>query len=256
MRRVLTLLSYDGTNYNGWQNQRDGNTIQSEFEKALAKICKTRIISIASGRTDSGVHAFAQPVHFDFPIDKMGLKNIQLALYSLLPSDIRPIKIYSVPKDFHARYWAISKTYRYEITTRPTPFNRLYKTFFKRLDIDYGKLCTLADVFVGKHNFSAFCKPSKDLNNYICNVNWTTFKQNGVDWIFEINANRFLHHMVRRIVGSLLSCQRQGLSKADLNDFLEGKVKNQKIAFTAPANGLFLKEVFYPTPLKNPSTGQ
>lgn len=246
MRRIVALISYDGTNYCGWQNQLKIPTVQKQLESALEKITKKRINTVAAGRTDSGVHAFSLPVHFDFPNDRMSLKQIKLALFSCLPSDIRPIKLIEVTNEFHARFSAISKSYQYHIAKQRSVFNRLYQTYFKNCYIDLDKIKPVLKIFLGNHDYSAFSKPNKDIPNKICCVNDFTIKETKSSWIFEINGNRFLHHMVRRLVGTIVIGSNKGFNKEKFHKILKEKIKEQNLIFTAPPNGLFLKEVFYP----------
>jgi len=245
MRRILLTISYDGTNYCGMQEQINGLSIQSVIQKALSQIAKKKIIIVSSGRTDAGVHALCQPIHFDFPIDSMNTHQIVLALNSLLPLDIRAIEVYEVSNKFHARFGAKKRTYHYHICKAPDPFNRLHFSFFphKTIRVDYIK--ELLPFFLGKHDFSSFCKKNPDLNNYFCTIAEISFEENSSGYILKISANRFLHNMVRRIVGTVVNFSDKQLKYESIKDLLLGRDKKMEFIVTAPPQGLFLANVEY-----------
>ena len=245
MKRYLMRISYDGTNFNGWQSQKEGRTVQQTIEQVLTKIAKTKISTICAGRTDTGVHALRQYAHFDFPV-KMTTEQIRMALTSNLPDDISILKVFRVKEDFSARYTAISRIYKYIITNNKTPFNRFYKSFIPQKSISIDRLMGCLPFFLGEHDFTSFSKYNPDLNHCICNV--TNFKVNKVDndFIFEISANRFLHNMVRRIIGTMINISHTNTDSTIITQLIERKDQKNKLITTSPSHGLYLAEVVYP----------
>ena len=237
-------ISYDGTNFCGWQSQTNGRTVQQTIENSLAVIAKEPVPIVGSGRTDAGVHALKQFAHFDFPI-KMTSEQILLALNSKLPEDIRTIKIIQVNDDFSARYDAIQRKYIYLIAKERTPFNRFYKSFFPRIKIVPEKIENCLSYFEGKHNFTSFSKFNPDISSQICDVQSFIFKERKNDFMFEICANRFLHHMVRRLIGSILNISNSEQKPEIIIELFNQKNPENKLIATAPPEGLYLADVIY-----------
>ncbi|MCF7859579.1 MAG: tRNA pseudouridine(38-40) synthase TruA [Candidatus Cloacimonetes bacterium] len=246
MKNYLVKLSYDGSNFCGWQIQKKGRTVQQVLESALTKIAKTEIKTTASGRTDAGVHALSQYVNFKFPIT-MTTRQIQLAIQSKLPADVFILEVRSVPDHFHARYDASSRTYQYILTTKYSPFTRSYKSYLPNLEIDPKIVRNCLKYFIGKHDLTSFSKFNPDIKSNICDVELFTLKKVVEDYIFAINANRFLHHMVRRIVGTILNIARTGSNPQIIQELMLAKTPNNKLITTAPPNGLYLIKVEYPS---------
>ena len=244
MKRYLMTISYDGTNFCGWQSQTNGRTVQQTIENSLAVIAKEPVPIVGSGRTDAGVHALKQFAHFDFPI-KMTSEQILLALNSKLPEDIRTIKIIQVNDVFSARYDAIQRKYIYLIAKERTPFNRFYKTFFPRIKIVPEKIENCLSYFEGKHNFTSFSKFNPDISSQICDVQSFIFKERKNDFMFEICANRFLHHMVRRLIGSILNISNSEQKPEIIIELFNQKNPENKLIATAPPEGLYLADVIY-----------
>ncbi len=246
MKNFLAKISYDGTDFCGWQIQKKGRTVQQVLEAALSKIAKVEIKTISAGRTDAGVHAIGQYANFQFPI-KMTAKQIQFALRTHLPYDIQIIQIINVPEKFNARYDAVSRSYKYILAKHRTPFNRKYKSYIPKMDIrtEIAKDCL--KYFIGKHDFSSFAKLNPDLNNYYCNILELEFNETEDDYIFEIKANRFLHNMVRRIVGTILNISGSDIKPNIITNLLEAQTTKNKLITTAPPNGLYLVNVGYST---------
>lgn len=245
MQKFLIKITYDGSCYHGWQNQPNGISVQEVIEASLSKIAKTKIAIVGSGRTDTGVHALAQYAHFYFPI-KMSALQIRLALRTKLPDSIRVIAAYLIEEELHARFTASQRKYKYVLTKVKNPFNRLYKSFVPYMKLDVAKMREIAPYFLGEHDFASFCKPNPDIPNTVCNLTKFEITEEGNDIIFYISANRFLHNMVRRLVGTLISFSHHNYENSLINDLINAKVGNQNIMFTAPPNGLYLYEVEYP----------
>ncbi|MCX8084323.1 MAG: tRNA pseudouridine(38-40) synthase TruA [Calditerrivibrio sp.] len=240
-------VEYDGTDFHGWQYQKDLVTIQSEIESALFRIYKKRINIIGSGRTDAGVHAIAQV--FNFRSDKyINCESLKLGLNSLLPRSIIIKKVEDVALDFHAQKSAISKTYLYKILNSDTPSAFLrHRVWWIRNRIDLEYFYNIISIFVGTHDFSAMCTMKSIKENPVRTINFIKlYAENDIVNI-EINANGFLHNMVRNIIGTTFYIYRKQLTPETVMDILASKDR-KKAGPTAPPQGLYLKEVFYPDP--------
>lgn len=236
------MIEYDGSNFSGWQIQPDQRTIQGVLMEALNKILKEEMNLIGAGRTDVGAHALAQVVNFKTET-QLDLKEIFEGTNSLLPEDVLIKEIQEVDLDFHARYSAKSKLYRYRIYLRRTALLKRYvwEILFP-LDVDNMQEAT--HVIGGRHDFSSFCvaKSSKDDND--CNVIDAKWIKRNQALVFEIEADRFLHSMVRSLVGTLVDVGRGYFSPPDFTDILNSKDR-KKAGLTAPAKGLYLVKVNY-----------
>ena len=246
MPNVCLTISYDGTNYAGWQIQKNAKTIQSEIEKALKKILKEKVRVIASGRTDAGVHAKGQIANFKTNRN-FHLKNLTSALNKNLPKDISITKAKKVSSKFHSQYDAKSKLYRYTILNSNTddPFMRPY--YLKvRYELDFPLMREEAKTLVGKHDFKSFQAKSSTspIKNTVRTIKKLTLRKEKDFVIIDIEANGFLHHMVRNIVGSLIEIGRGYLTKGSLKKILISK-NRKKAGPTASAKGLMLIKVTY-----------
>lgn len=245
MKNFLAKISYDGTDFSGWQIQKEGRTIQQVLENALSKIAKEDIKTTSAGRTDAGVHAIGQYANFHFPI-QMTAKQIQLALQTNLPYDILITQVTEVPVEFSARYDATGRTYRYILAKELTPFNRKYKSFIPRIKMQTKAVEECLKYFIGRYDFTSFAKLNPDLNNYFCNVLKFNFEETIEDYRFEIQANRFLHNMVRRIIGTIISIANTNTNPNVIKKLITAKTTDNKLIITAPPNGLYLIDVDYP----------
>ncbi len=244
MPNYKLTIQYDGTNYSGWQSQPNGNTIQDVITSTISQITQSSINLIGSGRTDTGVHALGQVANFR--IDKsLDLFRFHHALNSLLPHTIAITKLEEVSESFHARFDAIKRSYLYIIAKNKTPFygNFSYQ-YFNRNKLDVIKLNQLSKVFIGEHNFTSFCKKKSDTENKICIVYDIHWKENKSFFIFKIEANRFLHGMVRAIVGTVLSASIKNKNKDYIKEILRKKDR-EAAGESVPAKGLFLFKVKY-----------
>src|SRR4030042_1046953 len=245
MRTIKLLIEYDGTNYLGWQVQARGLTIQGMIEEKLKLLTGESVRLIGSGRTDAGAHAFGQVAHFKTR-SEMDLRSIQRALNSLLPHDIVIKGVEEAGEDFHARKQAKSKVYEYRILNRPirSVFHRGYAWHIvQKLDMEEMKKAT--QKLVGEHDFSSFRStgtPTKTAIRKVFRAEW----KRGRDGLirFEIEASGFLKRMVGAIVGPLLEGGKGEISPEEFQEILESKDR-KKAGPTAPAQGLFLKEVKY-----------
>lgn len=245
MKNIMITVSYDGTNFCGWQQQDNTRTVQGEIEKVLGQIHKQKTSVQGSGRTDSGVHALGQTVTFLSPIDNMDCKNYIPAMNSLLPQDIRIIDAKEVPFDFSARFNATSRTYRYFINCSQTPFaHQMLYSWAIRRQPNIVNLNNMARVLHGEIDCTTFAYAS-DMSPSKCRyIEKAIFYPDGDYLVFEITANAFLWKMVRSITGSLIEFDKKGYDEHYFRKVLESK--NRKLAgFTAPPQGLFLWSVSY-----------
>jgi tRNA pseudouridine38-40 synthase len=238
-------LAYDGTNFLGWQVQKQQRTVQYVVEQALSEFSGRRTVLTGSGRTDAGVHATGQHAHFNYQ-GSANPEQIRKGLKRYLPDDIQVVNIVPVCSDFHARYDAMERCYRYIIAIRETPFNRLYQGSFPRKQIKVELMQKAAPYFLGQHDFSSFSKDNPNVPDHVCHIRHSDFEIREDCCIFTIRADRFLHNMVRRIVGALVNIGHLNLDPAIILTWLEQKQSRQTIIFPAPPNGLYLHDVIYP----------
>jgi len=245
MPRFLISFSYDGTDFSGWQIQPDVRTVQETLENCLQDIQGYKVKVTGSGRTDAKVHALKQYAHFDLD-NSMSTEQIISALNSKLPADIIVNKCWKVKEDFSARYDAVTRTYQYHLTLQYSPFTRNYAAWLPRMRFSKESLICYLHFFLGKHDFSAFARQNPDLNHYRCNVISFDLDCSQKELIFTIKANRFLHNMVRRIVGTCLRLSHTNSNPEIIKNLLEKKEPKNYLIYTAPPQGLFLSEVEYP----------
>ena len=246
MNRVKATVAYDGTNFAGYQLQPGLRTVQLEIDKALVKIHKDeKVHSVASGRTDAGVHANGQVFHFDTPLS-LPPDRWQMALNVLLPTDIRIVDVVYVNEDFHARYSATGKTYVYKWSYEEvhSPFERNYSVHLGRLKPDVEKMKEAAIHLVGTHDFTSYCSSKTATSNRVRTIRLLTLEQNGDELIMTIEGDGFLYNMVRTIAGMLFAVGVGRYTPADIKKILELKDR-QAAGKTAPAHGLYLESVTY-----------
>ena len=250
-RRVRIALSYDGTEYHGWQVQPDLPTIQATLEVVLAEIEGAPVRVDGSGRTDAGVHALAQVAAFTLR-NPIPLANLQRAMNRLLPLDIRVLETTAAAADFHPRYAAVAKTYEYRIFRAEIcpPFERRY-VYHHPYPLDEQRIAELAPLLEGEHDFSAFAaSDDRDALQHskvrrIHSACVERYSLNGAGRLtLRVRGSGFLKHMVRNIVGVLLEAGKGNVSR---DDFLARLEPGCKIPAgpTAPARGLFLVSVDY-----------
>ena len=244
MMRLAFGVEYDGTEWNGWQTQICKNTVQDAIELALSKFASQRIKIICAGRTDSGVHAKGQVIHFDTEINRQ-IWNWIRGINSLLPKSIR-IKWGSiVSADFHARFSAKSRTYSYTICNSPieSPLSSRASTWiYQRLNEK--KMQLASECLIGKHDFSSFRSSECQANSPVRIINRCDLERDGVFLKIQIEANGFLHHMVRNIMGCLYEVGRGVETEAWLKKVLDSK-NRENAARTLPPQGLCLEYVDY-----------
>lgn len=238
-------IEYDGTSFHGWQRQPDRITIQGELEKALKVMTTIHVDVHGSGRTDAGVHAYAQTASFslDTKIDETGFKK---GLNCLLPSGIAITECEEVPPDFHARFSAVGKTYVYRILNRPLrPVIGRNYVWHVWQDLDLSNMEKAASFLIGEHDFKSFeaaGSPRAHTRRIVKDCKVYKSEEDLIN--IEITANGFLRYMVRNITGTLVQTGLGKFSPNDIKDILLEK-KRDAAGMTAPPNGLFLKKVFY-----------
>ncbi|HLG31800.1 MAG TPA: tRNA pseudouridine(38-40) synthase TruA [Ignavibacteriaceae bacterium] len=242
MNNYKLLIQYDGTEYSGWQSQQNAKSVQDEISDSISKLLKHKIVLIGSGRTDSGVHALGQVANFKSSA-KIDLRKFQYSLNSILPSDISVISVDQVDEFFHSRFTAKSRTYLYVISKRKSPFYKMYSYFYKG-NLNVETLNDRSKILIGEKDFSSFCKNHQEVENKVCHIFSVKWKETEDLYLFFIEANRFLHGMVRAIVGLLLHACKNNLTPAQVEEIINLK-NRQAAADTVPAKGLFLYKVRY-----------
>lgn len=244
MKRVKLTVSYDGTDYCGWQIQPNGITVEEVLNKALSKLTGEDIHVIGASRTDSGVHARGNVAVFDtestIPADRMAM-----ALNQRLPEDIVIVKSEEVAPDFHPRYCDCSKTYEYYIlnTKIPDPIQRRTHHFVS-YDLNIEHMRRAASYLVGTHDFESFCNIRTDVESTVRTVTALDILTNGKEIIVRITGNGFLYNMVRIIVGTLIRVGRGFYEPEQVKTILEAKDR-KAAGITAPPQGLVLTEIRY-----------
>lgn len=248
MSRYALLIQYDGTSFNGWQLQDKGRTIQEEFEKAVAILSRENVRITASGRTDAGVHALGQVVHFDLR-NEIPLKRICSSLNGILPPELSVKNAYKVGYDFHSRFSAKQREYLYLIYRYPyrTPFLR-NKAMWINHSIEADYIREVTSHLVGQKDFASFCKTiSKDYGTERKIESIDVIEQNDLIKI-RFRANAFVHNMIRIIVGTTVQMYRENRDPAYIIRILDEKERSAS-GFTAPPCGLYLNRVVYDPPL-------
>jgi tRNA pseudouridine38-40 synthase len=242
MPTIRLIIEYDGTDYVGWQFQTNGRSIQEEIEKAIKQILQVNIRITGAGRTDAGVHARGQVASFFIGKD-VEINTLAKRLNSVLQHSIVIREAAETEAGFNARYDAIKRRYSYSISQEPTAIQRNYCwQVFQKLDIDLMQKC--AQQIIGEHGFRAFCKVEDDLHQHSCTITSAEWVKNNKLLIFEITANRFLHGMVRSLVGTMVNVGRGHTMMDEFAKILESKDRTAA-GMSAPAKGLVLEEIIY-----------
>lgn len=253
--RIACIVEYDGSGYNGWQSQPHPgvSTVQDCIEAALSRIADQPVRIHCAGRTDTGVHATAQVIHFDAPVAR-ARKAWTQGVNTALPHDIRVLWADAVPEDFHARFSATARRYRYlvaNVATRPALLRNLVT--WHRRSLDAQAMHEAAQSLLGEQDFSAFRAASCQSNTPMRNVSSVAVTRRGHFVEIDIVANAFLHHMVRNIVGSLLAVGDGRHSQGWIAELLAARDRSAA-ADTAPSTGLYLTEIQYPQAFGLPQT--
>ena len=243
MSRYKIIVQYDGSCFSGWQLQKEKKTVQGEIENALKVISATRIrVPVhGSGRTDAGVHAFGQVAHFDLDTK---LSNVELcnAINSNISKYCKIASVTEISSDFEARFNAIKRLYRYQVYTGNSILYRNQAWIINDINIDLLK--SLSEIIIGEHDFLSFSKFNPNKSNTKSIIYDSIWKKDNSMLIYEISGNRFLHHMVRYIVGTMVQVARGRFTINEFKSLLHQPRKNVQI-HRAPACGLILLRVEY-----------
>lgn len=242
MKRYKLFIEFKGTHFSGWQIQPNARTVEEEIEQALSKILQQPVDIIGQGRTDSGVHAEKQIAHVDLPLDN-SVDDLLYALRGVLPKAITVWDMQQVSTAFHARFDATSRQYRYQIITRPSPLLRDL-SFFEAQPLDFDLMTKCACLIQGKNDFENFSKANKDQKHAICTIEVSTWEQQDYVWIYRIKANRFVHNMVRRLVGTMLEVGKGELTFQQFQELLNNP-ESSFISTGITGRGLILEDVLY-----------
>lgn len=242
--RYFADIEFDGTAYSGWQIQPHSPSVQQTIEDALALFLRIKVGVTGAGRTDAGVHASQMIAHYDLdePQDCVWMQN---KLNGILPPDIAVRSIFPVKPDAHARFDAVSRTYKYYVTLNKSAFHRNYSWFLPN-EPDFGMMNTAAKVLLTTVDFTSFSKLHTDTKTNDCHVTeagWERLPDGR--WVFTISADRFLRNMVRAIVGTLMEVGRHRMT---VDEFRSVILKKDRCSAgdSAPAQGLFLYKIEYP----------
>jgi tRNA pseudouridine38-40 synthase len=250
-RTVQLVLHYDGAGFSGWQRQPVQRTVQGVLEDALERLTGTAIKALGSGRTDAGVHARGQSVGVTVP-SRWSPAELRRALNAVLPADVWVASAAAMRPEFHARYSAVSRRYSYHIGTdgeAESPFRRRYQLAVA-YPLDRASLDAAACVLVGNLCFRGFAVQgtAPDTDSHGCDVRTAAWRDDPGGLVFEIEANRFLHHMVRFLVGTMLDIGSDRRPVSDMTALLAAP-NNHEVSPPAPPHGLFLDRVDYPSDL-------
>lgn len=247
MQRIACKVEYIGTSFAGYQVQPNGRTVQEELERALTKLHRgTPVKVVASGRTDAGVHAVGQVIHFDSPMN-IPEDRWPKALNPLLPADIRLAASQHVPETFHARFTTTGKQYRYKVVTQENVFMRNRATYVP-VSLNLEAMREAAQLIIGTYDFSSFCAANTSVRDKVRTVTRCEIIQDGCELEFILEGNGFLYNMVRIAVGTLLEVGTGKRSPADMEGIIAAEDRSAA-GKTAPADGLYLWSVMYAEPL-------
>ena len=244
MFRYFIYFSYDGAAYHGWQVQPNAITVQQVLEEALAKLVRQPVPLVGAGRTDAGVNAACMVAHGDFPAE-LDTRQLVYKLNKILPPDIAVSDVRRVKDDAHARFDALSRRYNYRVVTAKSPFARKYACRVMP-GIDFDAMNRAASVLYEYTDFTSFSKLHTDVKTNNCKVTFAQWRQVGEnEWVFEIEADRFLRNMVRAIVGTLLLVGRGKMTLDGFRAVIENKARGEA-GDSAMGEALFLVDVKYP----------
>ncbi len=244
MQNYLLKIEYSGKHYSGWQIQPNVNTVQGELEKVLKIILRSNLNLIGSGRTDAGVHALGQVANFSTE-ESLELYKFKHSLNSLLPSDISITKISEVPLEFHSRFDAKKRSYLYVFTKDKSPFYNDFSYYYPPIfNFDISILNKISSLLLGEHDFTSFSKKKTDTENMVCNITLAKWRRVKNKIIFRIDGNRFLHGMVRTIVGTTLEIAERNLKCEEIVKIINQKSR-ESAGRSVVARGLFLLDVKY-----------
>ena len=248
-RNIKLIIEYCGTAYSGWQAQKEKTTVQGELLKAIQRVTGDHVSIYAAGRTDTGVHALGQVANFHID-HRLEAERFADAINYYLPDDIRVLKSEEVGESFHSRFDATARRYRYLVSDQPSAIYRDLRALH-RPQLNPELLREAAGPVLGEHDFAPFCVVASRKDNNVCTVTFSKWRRFGPLWVYEIEANRFLHSMVRSLVGAMLNLATAepdqnpaNLTLQSFSDIITAPTE-ERLPFTAPACGLYLVRVTY-----------
>jgi len=244
MKRYTLTLAYNGKNYFGWQIQPHQISVQETIEDALTKLHRNEPVKVVGcGRTDSGVHAKKYVLHFDFP-EIPDCRQFCYQLNKMLPDDIAVFSCEEKTDDFHARFDAKARTYRYFVHTKKDCFN-FENSWYVNFPVDFDKMQDATEILFGRQDFASFSKSRTDVKTTFCEISEAKWVKTGEStYYFEITADRFLRNMVRAIVGTLFEIGKGKMTKEEFRAIIA--TKDRRLAGTSvPGHALFLWEIEY-----------
>jgi tRNA pseudouridine38-40 synthase len=244
MRNIKLTIEYDGTNYAGWQRQKNAATVQQKLEEAIKKLTGEPIEVIGSSRTDAGVHARGFAANF-LTSSSIPSSSFREAINSKLSDDIVVLESEEVQSEFHARYSCTGKQYSYTILNRiqPCALERNYVYHYKR-ELDFDSMKKACSYYIGKHDFAAFRSTGSSVKTSTRTVHRAWLEKHGEKIIFYVEADGFLYNMVRIMIGTLIDVGISKLFPENIAEIIESKDRNMA-GNTAPARGLCLEAVYY-----------
>ena len=248
MARYFIEVAYLGAAYAGFQVQENTATVQSEIDKGLSMILRAPVATTGSSRTDTGVHARQNFLHFDFegPLHP----QLQYKMNAVLPGDISVNGIYSVPDDYHSRFAALGRSYEYRLYTHKDPFLRDRGYYFP-YKLDFTLLQEAATILEGYTDFTSFSKRNTQVHSFNCAINYSYWTEHEAGLMYHVSANRFLRGMVRGLVGTMLRVGRGKLSIDEFHAAIQAK-DCTRVDFAVPPQGLSLIKVAYPDGILQP----
>jgi len=244
MNRYFIRLSYDGTNYHGWQMQQNAHSIQAELNEKLSTLLAEEVNVVGCGRTDTGVHAREFYAHFEVNQLPLNEKDLVYKLNRFLPEDIAINKIFAVDNEMHARFSAVSRTYKYYISRKKSPFNSRFNYFFDG-PLDVEAMQASSTTLFKHEDFTSFSKLHTQTATNNCKITTAHWELVNNELVFTITADRFLRNMVRAIVGTLLEIGKGKLKPEEMQQIIEAKDRS-RAGFSVPAKALFLDRIMYP----------
>lgn len=240
--RYFLDISYKGTSFHGWQKQLNASTVQEVFETKLSQLLKVETPVMASGRTDTGVHAKQQMLHFDS--DEILNAELIYKLNKMLPMDIAVNSLYDVPDNAHARFDAVSRSYEYHIHTHKNPLKNGF-SYYMPFPVSIKALNEASSYLIARQDFTSFSKVHTAVSHFECDLTEAYWEQGPEALVFHVKANRFLRGMVRTLVGTLLEVGAERKKPSWIKEVLEAKDRNAA-GRAVPPDGLFLSRVEYP----------
>lgn len=243
MKRYFIKLAYNGTNYHGWQIQKNAHTVQAEINEKLSLIAGNQINIVGCGRTDTGVHAREFYAHFDIENLKQNPEDLTYKLNQFLPEDIYIKSIFNVEPELHSRFSAVERTYKYYISRVKDPFDQNH-VFYYQGPLDIHAMQASCKYLFDYTDFTSFSKLHTQTATNLCAIKKANWELDNDRFIFTITADRFLRNMVRAIVGTMMEIGKGKIPDDEMKKIIEAKDRS-KAGFSVPAKGLFLEKVIY-----------